>query len=280
MRLCCTDALTPNLFMLREWVQALWQWLAQPAHRPDWPVVARSGWPVLPTAGGRLVPLAPDPSSAAAVLPGGDWPEGLQAVLVRLGVAVVDTASFELPVDALVSAGLAHPGSGAGVALALAAALGGGRHLETRTVEELGAAERRLLRSYLLQPVWFQARGGVGGSAACGDAAAAAVAALAGIVRQLPLFELANDGSFLAGPAADDEQSQDEQQAETSNHGDGVPREQGSADAGGSANFVPLQEGCALAPQGGCFVGFERMGQKGSTRWGAVPHLLAHCVLV
>lgn len=216
----------------REWLHALWQWLSQASRRPDWQVLASAAWPLLPVAGGLLVPLAAEHTRCTVVLPGADWPVGLQSVLQKLGVSVLDTASFELPADALVSAGYVRSGCGVGLALALKAALSTGQQLDTRSVEELTAAERRLLRTYLLQPIWFQQH-----TAATG---AADSAALAAIVKRLPLFELANDGSWSA-PA------EGEQQA-----GDGGAREQQLGIASSdTAIFVPLQEGCALAPQGG-----------------------------
>ncbi len=230
-----------------EWLQALWQWLAAGPRRPDWPLLARSGWPVLPAADGALVPLAPEPSRCSTVLPGADWPSALQPVLQKLGVSVLDTAAYELPVDALLAGGYVRSGCGGGVALALQAALGPSDY---ERMEELAPAERRLLRSYLVQPIWFQQRGGGngrGGAAAAAGAsnnasAAADPSTLAAILRQLPIYELANDGSFSAASAAAAGGDDDADGGSSSDGGAGTEQP--------PAFFVPLQPGCEIAPHG------------------------------
>jgi hypothetical protein len=257
--------LPPPLNHVREWLQALWQWLSVPHRRGDWPVLARSGWPVLPAAGGRLVPLEPSPELCSAVLPGADWPAGLGDLLQRLGVSVLDTAAYELPTEALLAAGYVRSGCGGGIALALHGVLGrgdggvgggggrsgGARRLDVGPVEELPSAERRLLRSYLAQPIWFQQRASGRASAGLGPegvavAAAAEGATLAAVLRQLPVFELANNGSFGTEAAATAGGADSDSNSDEGNGGGGgaalgdVP----------TAIFVPLQEGTALAPQG------------------------------
>jgi hypothetical protein len=218
-----------------EWLQALWQWLSTPTRRSDWRVLAASGWPLLPAAGGLLVPLAPEAARCRAVLPGADWPQGLADVLARLGIAVLDTAAYELPNEALLAAGYVRAGSGLGIALALRAALDGGQ-LNTAPVEALSADDRRLLRAYLLQPVWFQSQRGSGASA---GAQPDDCAVLASVLRQLPLYEQANSGAVGAVAASPFARSAS-----------------GASDGGAAAGddaapvFVPLQEGWMLAPQG------------------------------
>jgi hypothetical protein len=244
-----------------EWLQALWQWLAAPHRRGDWPLLARSGWPVLPAAGGRLVPLAPSRARCAAVLPGADWPVGLGPILQRLGVSVLDMSSYELPTEALLAGGYVRSGCGGGVALALQAVLCGGDSsggavaaLDTARLEELPPADRRLLRGYLAQPIWFQQRGG--------GSAAADPRALAAVLLQLPLFELANNGSFGAGG------------------GGGRDDEGNGGSAGGSgeeapAIFVPLQEGCALAPEGVLWAALDERFVDGGPPGAALAAVLA-----
>jgi len=171
---------------------------------------------------------------------------------------VVDSAAYELPTDALLAGGYVRPGSGGGIALALRDALSGSiratsSEMDVGAVEELTVADRQLLRSYLLQPIWFQQRGkapsplGGGGAGAVADPAAS----LAPILRQLPLYELANDGSFVA-PAADSTGDDDSDPAADNQQ----PTQDGDGSSGAAAAtaataiFVPLQDGCAIAPQG------------------------------
>lgn len=214
----------------REWLQSLWQWLG--AGRHSLQPLAASGWPLLPVAGSQLVPLQPLPRSAV-VLPSADaWQPGLSEVLGKLGVHVLDSEGFELPLEMLRGHHL-HSASGTGVAAALAAALGLSHQAQRQqqqqqqsehlldTVGRLTAAERRLLRSFLLQPTWFAA-----------GTAAAPTAQLRAVARQLPLFELANSAP------------QQQQQA--------VGAEDAAMPAapGVEPVFVSLEGNCCLAPAG------------------------------
>lgn len=177
IRLLCHTA---ALMFTREWLQALWQWLA--ARRQDLQLLVGCGWPLLPVLVSQLVPLRPLEQSAV-VMPGADaWPAGLAEVLGKLGVHVLDSDSFELPVDSL--KGLCvHSSGGTGVAAALSAALQLTQQQPQQqdVVGNLSASDRRLLRSFLLQPTWY-----------AGAATAAPVVQLRRVARQLPLYKVAN----------------------------------------------------------------------------------------
>lgn len=212
----------------REWLQSLWQWLG--AGRHSLQPLAASGWPLLPIAGSQLVPLQPLARSAV-VLPGADaWQPGLSEVLGKLGVHVLDSEGFELPLEMLRGNHL-HSASGTGVAAALAAALGLSHQAQQQqqqsehlleTVGRLTAAERRLLRSFLLQPTWFAA-----------GTAAAPIAQLRAVARQLPLFELAN-----SAPQQQQQQAVGAEDAAT------------PAAPGFEPVFVSVEGNCCLAPAG------------------------------
>jgi hypothetical protein len=207
----------------REWLQALWTWLA--AHRQDLRLLLSCGWPLLPVLGGQLVPLLPLQQSPV-VLPGSDsWPAGLAEVLTALGVYVLDAASFELPLEVLSSHSV-HTSSGLGVAAAIRAALG--RHqpptaaaAAEAAAAKLSAADRRLLRAFLLQRTWF-------GSAAAGTPVHQQ---LVWVAKLLPFYELANPGC-LKQPAA---------------VGDGAPA---ALPSPAGPAFVALTPSSCLAPAG------------------------------
>lgn len=214
----------------REWLQSLWQWLA--ANRHSLQPLMDAAWPLLPVLGSQLVPLQALGQSAV-VLPGADaWSSGLAEVLRKLGVHVLDTAGFELPVEML-RGHCVHSASGTGVAAALAAALklssqgqaqGQGQQQLVQAADVAGSltpGERQLLRSFLLQPTWY-----------AGAATASPVVQLRKVARKLPLYSVANScqprGEW--GAAAADAHV-------------------GSAD-GVETVFVTLEGSCCLAPAG------------------------------
>lgn len=233
------------LSLHREWLQGLWQWLS--ARRTDLPLLLSCGWPLLPVQGGTLVPMQPHASSAVVAAGGDSWPEGLAAVLQKLGCFVLDTVGFELPLEALLQHCVHRP-SGAGVAAAVCAAPGWGASVaagqqlsrqQQLSGEEVAGSltvdEARILRGFLLQQRWFS--GAAGAAAAGGDAS---MRGLLLVVQQLPLYELANSKSLQqAVPAASArrglEQGQERQQAQQE------AVQQGT---------VALSPGCCLAPAG------------------------------
>jgi hypothetical protein len=213
----------------REWLLSLWQWLASGRHSLE--PLAASGWPLLPVLGSQLVALQPLERSAV-VLPGADaWPEGLAEVLQKLGVHVLHTASFELPVETLKGQHYVHTAAGTGVAEALAAALKLGSQQQGQqqqqaqdceaAISKLAAQERSLLRGFLLQPTWF-----------AGAANAAPQLQLRRLAGQLPLYELANSS-----------QQQVQVQAASAAAGAEEPVQLEPV-------FVGLQGSCCLAPAG------------------------------
>jgi len=147
------------------------------------------------------------------------WPAGLIEVLGKLGVHVLDSDSFELPVDSL--KGLCvHASGGTGVAAALSAA-----HQQPPQQQDvfgsLSASDRRLLRSFLLQPTWY-----------AGAATAAPVVQLRRVARQLPLYEVANSCQ---------PQLQEEAAGQAGEAGPAVELE---------PVFVSLEGTCCLTPAG------------------------------
>jgi sacsin len=145
--LLCTRPV--DAFACREWLQLLWQWLQ--AHAPLAPFV---GLPLLPIDGGRLAPLG-DISASSAVLPpsatalqameagtpaahahatpaaamaaAADGPRQaagepaaaqLSGLLTQLGLALVDTHAFELPLQLLLRSHV-HRFDGPGLLAAL-----------------------------------------------------------------------------------------------------------------------------------------------------------------
>jgi hypothetical protein len=155
-------------------------------------------------------------------------------VLQKLGCFVLDTAGFELPLDAL-QQHCVHPPSGAGVAAAICAALGwggsaaAGQELTAQQQLAWQAAGRsltlddaRILRAFLLHQRWFSSAAAT--AAAGGDAGQRALLLMA---QQLPLYELANK-SLMQQASEGDQQGQ-----EASRH-----------------VTVALSAGCCLAPAG------------------------------
>jgi hypothetical protein len=210
--------------------------------------VVGCGWPLLPVEGGQLVPLLPLERSPV-VLPGGDsWPAGLSDVLTKLGVWVLDSGSFELPVEVL-SSHCAHKPSGMGVAAAMCSAFGWSPPQQQQQQQQLAserqrdhahpaagklsAAETHLLRRFMLQRTWFE-------SAAAGTAAQQQLVAVA---QQLPLYQVANPGV--------------QQQAESAAMVAAAAASPGSDRAPAAAAaawpgpvFVPLSAASRLAPPG------------------------------
>ncbi len=155
-------------------------------------------------------------AQTALLLPSEEWPSGLEGVLGELGCLVVDTAAFELPVGVLVAGGYVQKGDGKGLLAALRAALSGsgnrgsssgsgrvtadsssssivdgpGAVLDVRPFGWLSAAQRRLLRAYLLQERWFAGQG------------AAVQQPVVRTLQQLPLYEVAATVAAAATAAA------------------------------------------------------------------------------
>lgn len=198
------------------------------------------------------MPLRPLQQSPV-VLPGADtWPTGLAEVLGKLGVHVLDADGFELPLEML-KGHCVHSASGPGVAAAIAAAMkqrSCQQHQQVSAQQPeqqqddtaaLSADERRLLRSFLLQPTWF-----------AGPGSAAPVLLLRSVARQLPLYELANSSTL---------QQQHQRQQHIGEEG---------AEGAVEPVFVNLEGSCFLAPAGGfrlCVVemlhaGFPRVERK------------------
>jgi hypothetical protein len=171
------------------------------------------------------------------VLPGADaWPAGLSEALGKLGVHVLDTSGFELPLELL--RGLCvHSTTGTGVAAALAAVMkqqgllqGQQQQQQQGQVQQrqpqqpvdvaskLDASQRRLLRSFLLQRTWFA------------GTVNAAMGRLHAVARELAMYELANSSW---------QQEQDSSEGE------------GQAAAEVEPVFVNLEGNCSLAPAGG-----------------------------
>jgi hypothetical protein len=224
------------LLCRREWLQGLWQWLS--VRRTDLPLLLSTDWPLLPVQGNQLVPLQPL-SSSPVVAPGADsWPDGLAAVLQKLGCFVLDSAGFELPLEVL-QQHCVHRPSGAGVAAAICAALGwggsaaAGQRLTELTEQQqlagqaaggrLTVDDATILRAFLLHQRWFSS------AAAGGDAGQRALLLVA---QQLPLYELANKSLM-------------QQASEVEQQGQEVLRHV----------TVVLSAGCCLAPAGEGAVG-------------------------
>jgi hypothetical protein len=184
-------------------------------------------------------------ASSAVVDAGADsWPEGLAAVLQKLGCFVLDTAGFELPLEALLQHCVHRP-SGTGVAAAICAALGWGGSVaagqELNRQQELAAeavADRltvddaRIMGSLLLQQRWF------GGTAGAGSDAG--MRALLLVVKQLPLYELANSKSMQQEATAAGAQQGSEQGREPEHAQQEKVKH----------STVALSPGCCLAPAG------------------------------
>jgi hypothetical protein len=239
------DAL--RLLSRREWLQGLWQWLS--ARRTDLPLLLSTGWPLLPVQDNQLVPLQLLASSPVVAAGGDSWPDGLAAVLQKLGCFVLDTAGFELPLEALLQHCVHRP-SGAGVAAAICAALGWGGYAAAgqelsmqqqlagqAASERLTVDDARILRAFLLHQRWFS------GAAAAGAAGDVGQRALLLVAQQLPLYELANKS--LMRQASDDEQ----QRQEVGRHA-----------------TVALSAGCCLAPAG------ERVQWNSRWQYSSVQH--------
>lgn len=212
-RLVSSNSSSSSIAVTWEWLQALWQWLA--TRRTELRALQGCGWPVLPVLHGRLVELRQLPESPVVAHGGDGWPPGLERVLGMLGVTVLDSESFELPLDALLQNCVHRPGA-PGVAAAACAALGlhatadasSSSSSNTIPMPQLSLADARLLRAFLLRAHWFDA-------AKPGSSEHSSLLLLA---RRLPMYERAN--TTRAAPDAS------------------------------AAALVPLEPDCALAPAG------------------------------
>lgn len=169
------------------WVQVLWRWLQPHA---KYRLNLFMGLPIVPVAGAKLAALQPLASSTV-IAPSADWPPGLQPLLQQLGCEVLDSHPERFALPPLPD--YAHAASGLGMLGALGAALrlpAGGAALNRSSQPDAGrlagcsAADKRLLRRYLLQQRWFAA-------ALQTPGAAEMQAAALGLLRQLPIFESA-----------------------------------------------------------------------------------------
>lgn len=188
------------------WLPRLWRWLAA---RAD--AAALTSWPLVPLLGGALMALEAPPR---ALRGGGAWHESLVSALTRMGCPLVDEAALAAAEPGVAASPalqlFSQPGTAGGVLEAIGAAAvaasdadgagaGGPTQAAWRArLSGLTPAERRQLRSFLLQARWF---GGVAdgtGTGRRGAAAAAAAAAEAApgllpeqtsVLRKLPIYE-------------------------------------------------------------------------------------------